>query len=103
MKKYFAVAALALLASVASAQTTGDATILGTVTDTTGALVPGAKVVVVNPEMGFTFDSVTNNDGYYYIPYLRPGVYNVTIEAQGFKKYLREKIELRTNDQPRID
>ena len=37
------------------------------------------------------------------MPYLRPGIYNVNIEAQGFKKYVRDGIELRTNDQPRID
>src|SRR5436190_24228906 len=104
MIKTVAFVALALLLSAAaSAQTTGSATIVGTVTDVSGALIPGAKVVVINPETGFTFDGLTNNDGYFYVPYLRPGIYNVTIEAQGFKKYVRDGIELRTNDQPRID
>src|SRR5215831_9714279 len=70
---------------------------------TTGAVIPGAKVTVVNTQTAFQSDTVTNNEGYYYVPYLRPGIYNVTIEAQGFKKVLREGIELRTNDQPRID
>ena len=55
----------------------GRATILGTVTDTTGAAIPGAKVVVANTETGFKFDGVTNSDGYYFVPYPRPGVYNV--------------------------
>src|SRR5437870_7578355 len=103
MKTSVLLLALALLTFVSYGQTTGAATIVGTVTDATGALVPGAKVTVVNTETGFNFEGVTNNDGYYYVPYLRPGIYNVTIEAQGFKKYLREGIELRTNDQPRID
>src|SRR6266700_681626 len=103
MKKAIAFVALVLLTSAAHAQTTGAATIVGTVTDTTGAVIPGAKVVVVNTTTGFKFDGVTNSDGYYFVPYLRPGVYNVTIEAQGFKKYVRDGIELRTNDQPRID
>jgi hypothetical protein len=103
MKKAVVVLALVLLRSAVYAQTTGAATIVGTVTDTTGAVIPGAKVVVVNKDTGFNFDGVTNNDGYYYVPYLRPGIYNVTIEAQGFKKYVRDGIELRTNDQPRID
>jgi hypothetical protein len=103
MKKAIAFVALVLLTSAAHAQTTGAATIVGTVTDTTGAVIPGAKVVVVNTTTGFSFDGVTNSDGYYFVPYLRPGVYNVTIEAQGFKKYVRDGIELRTNDQPRID
>src|SRR5215831_14836156 len=94
---------LVLLASAAFAQTTGSATLVGTVTDTTGAMIPGAKVLVVNTETRFNFEGPTNNDGYYYVPYLRPGVYNLTIEAQGFKKYVRDAIELRTNEQPRID
>src|SRR5437763_17035652 len=89
--------------STASAQTTGAATILGTVTDTTGAVVPGAKVTVVNKETNFHFEGVTNQDGYYYVPYLRPGTYTLSIEATGFKKAVRDGLELRTNDEPRID
>ena len=76
---------LVLLASAAFAQTTGSATLVGTVTDTSGAMIPGAKVLVVNTETRFNFEGLTNNDGYYYVPYLRPGVYNLTIEAQDRK------------------
>src|SRR5207253_4769002 len=78
-------------------------TVVGTVTDTTGAVIPGAKITVVNPETNFQFDGATNQDGYYYVPYLRPGTYNITVESAGFKKYVREGIQLRTNDEPRID
>src|SRR2546427_7496550 len=92
-----------LTASAAFAQTTGAATIVGTVTDTSGAVLPGAKVTVVNRATNFQFEGLTNQDGYYYVPYLRPGVSSVTVEAAGFKKYVREGIELRTNDEPRID
>src|SRR5207245_1169340 len=87
----------------AYAQTTGAATIVGTVTDTTGAVIPAAKVTVVNTATNFNFEGLTNQDGYYYVPYLRPGIYRVTVEAAGFKKYVRDGIELRTNDEPRID
>ena len=76
MKKAIASVALVLLTSAAYAQTTGAATIVGTVTDTTGAVIPGAKVVVVNTETGFKFDGLTNSDGYYYVPYLRPSSLN---------------------------
>src|ERR1700720_3054138 len=103
MKRSIVLVASLVFAAAAYAQTTGAATIVGNVTDTTGALIPGAKVIVVNPQTGFTFDAVTNQEGAYYVPYLRPGIYNVVIEAAGFKKYVREGIELRTNDQPRID
>ena len=94
---------LIFTASVALSQTTGSATIVGDVADTSGALIPGAKVSVVNPETGFNFEGVSNGDGYFYIPYVRPGTYNMTVEVQGFKKYIRNGIELRTNEQPRID
>ena len=87
----------------AYAQTTGAATIVGTVTDNTGAVIAGAKITVVSPSMGFNFEGVTNSEGYYLVPYLRPGAYNLTVESQGFKKYVRSGIELRTNEQPRID
>src|SRR5262252_5505097 len=101
MYKLIALSALALLAAPWSfAQTTGANTIVGNVTDTSGAVIPGAKVTVVNTDTNFHFEGQTNQDGYYYVPYLRPGVYNVTIEAQGFKRYVRDRIELRTNDQP---
>ena len=100
----FRTAVLAgLVSSFALAQTTGSATIVGTVTDNTGAVIPGAKVNVVNTETGFKFDGATNNEGYYYVPYLRPGIYNLSIEFQGFKKHVQNGMQLRTNEQPRID
>ncbi|MCC6365402.1 MAG: TonB-dependent receptor [Bryobacterales bacterium] len=94
---------LALNLAPLFAQTTGSATVVGTVSDSTGAVIPGVKVVVVNTETSIQTEGTTNSEGYYYIPYLRPGTYNLTIEASGFKKYVRNGIELRTNEQPRID
>ncbi|MCC6392308.1 MAG: TonB-dependent receptor [Bryobacterales bacterium] len=94
---------LALNLAPLFAQTTGSATLVGTVTDSTGAVIPGVKVVVANTETSIQTEGATNSEGYYYIPYLRPGTYNLTIEASGFKKYVRNGIELRTNEQPRID
>ncbi|MCW5976572.1 MAG: TonB-dependent receptor [Bryobacteraceae bacterium] len=85
------------------AQTTGSATIVGTVTDQTGARVVGAQVNVVNTGTRFTANGVTNQDGDYYVPYLIPGAYLLTIEASGFKRYVRDGITLRINETPRID
>ena len=94
---------LVLGSLLASAQTTGTATLLGTLSDSTGAVVAGAKVTVVNNDTAFTSTTVTNADGYYFVPYLNPGAYHLTIEALGFKRYVREGIVLRTNESPRID
>jgi Na+/H+ antiporter NhaC len=101
MCKY--VFALLSLIPVAFAQTTGTATVVGTITDNTGAVVPGAAVVIVNTETQFTSNGVASAEGAYYIPNLSPGTYRMTIEAPGFKRYIREGVILRTSEQPRID
>ena len=94
---------LVLLASTLLAQSTGTATLVGNVTDPTGATVAGAKVSVLNTGSGFLSESTTKADGSYYVPYLNPGAYRLTIETSGFKKYVRDGITLRTNESPRID
>jgi hypothetical protein len=86
-----------------SAQTAGTGTLVGTVSDTSGAVVAGAKVTVVNVGTSFTSEAVTNNDGAYYIPYLAPATYRMTVESAGFKRYLREGVIIRTGEIPRID
>src|SRR5438105_815850 len=104
MKRLIVLVVLGWLAiSPAAAQTTGLSTIVGTITDSTGAVIPGAKVIVRNTQTAFQFEAVSNQEGYYYVPYLRPGTYNLTVEAQGFKKQVQNGIELRTNEEPKID
>ena len=95
--------ALLLFACAVFAQTTGTATVVGTVTDNTGAVVPAATVNIVNTETQFVSNGETNAEGAYYVPNLNPGTYRITIQAQGFKRYVREGVILRTSEQPRID
>ena len=92
-----------LAASAALAQTTGTATLVGTVTDTTGSVVPGAAVTIINTETKFVHNSVTNSEGSYYVPNLNPGTYRLTIQSQGFKRYVQDGIILRTSEQPRLN
>lgn len=93
-----------VLSSIAMAQsTTGTATLSGAVTDSTGFVVPAAKVSVTNLDTGVISTSVTTNEGTWYIPNLNPGTYQVKIEAAGFKAYVRSGLTLRTAEQPRID
>ncbi|MBI3210192.1 MAG: TonB-dependent receptor [Candidatus Solibacter usitatus] len=95
---------LLLAASVgAFSQTTGTATLVGTVTDNTNAIVPNAAVTIVNTETQFVSRGLTTAEGGYYVPNLIPGTYRLTIEAQGFKRYVREGVILRTSEQPRLD
>ena len=92
-----------LVVSLALAQSTGNATLVGTVTDSTGAVIAGAKVTVVNAGTSFVSESTTTPEGSYYVPNLIPGAYRLTIEAKGFKSYVREGITLRINESPRIN
>jgi len=87
----------------AFAQTAGTGTLVGTVTDTSGAVLVGAKVAVLNAETSFVSEAVTNNEGAYYIPYLAPATYRVTVETAGFKRHIREGVIIRTGEIPRID
>src|SRR3982751_6807522 len=94
---------LLLFIPIALAQTTGTATLGGTVTDNTGASVPGAIIKIVNTDTQFVYNGQTSAEGAYYVPNLIPGPYSLTIEAPGFKRYIREGMILRTSEQPRID
>jgi len=94
---------LPLLVSAALGQTTGLATVVGTVTDNSGAVVSGAAINIVNAETQFVYNGETNNEGGYYVANLSPGTYRLTIQAQGFKRYVRDGIILRTSEQPRLD
>lgn len=79
------------------------ATLLGLVTDPTGAAVVGAKVLVVNVETEVRSATESNSDGNYLVPYLPPGTYRLRVEHTGFKAFERSPIELRVNDRTRLD
>jgi len=79
------------------------ATISGRATDTSGALVPNAQVTIVNTETNFVSETKTNTEGLYRIPALRPGPYRLTVAANGFKKYIRDGLDLRVGDSVEIN
>jgi hypothetical protein len=78
-------------------------TVAGTVRDASKAVVPGASVTVTNVAMGTRTSAVTNEDGLFEIPYLIPGAYEVTVELAGFKKYVREDVQLRIADRLQLE
>src|SRR5688572_5178206 len=88
--------------STASGQT-GRGTIVGTVRDPAGAVVPAVSLRVTQVGTGFTHSAVTNQEGLYRVPYLNPGMYELTFEAPGFKRLLRSNIEVRAAETPRVD
>ena len=72
-----AVLILMFAAGALMAQTGGGATLVGTVKDSGGAVVAGAKVTVVNIATSFTTEVTSSEDGAYYVPYLTPGDYRI--------------------------
>src|SRR5579883_3492408 len=91
-----------LTASPAWSQTV-NATLLGSVTDSSGAVVQSAKVTVIETQTGVAHNTQTNESGNYIVPNLPPGVYAVTVEATGFKKETRKDINLLVNTSTRVD
>ena len=93
-------ALLAMRAQVAMAQT---AQITGKVTDPSGAVVPGVEVSAVNLDNGSRRDTVSNSDGYYTLPLLQPGNYELRAQLSGFKTIARSGIKLEVQQVARID
>jgi hypothetical protein len=81
----------------------GTASIVGTVTDATGAVVPNAKITITNLDQGFVRTTDTNTAGSYDAPELPIGRFQVQVEASGFKTYDRTDVTLNVNDTVRVD
>ncbi len=78
-------------------------TITGRVTDAQSASIPNAKIVVTLVNTGGKSQTVTGSDGLYTIPFLAPGVYKLEAEASGFKRYIRDGVEVNAGDRVGID
>jgi hypothetical protein len=75
----------------------------GTVTDPSGALIPGVAVTAMKVDAGLTRSSITQEDGSYTIPLLPPGPYRLAAEKAGFEKTLQGPINLLVDAHPRVD
>ena len=85
------------LATNASAQLASQTALVGTVTDSGGAVVPGAQVVAVNVGTKDTYEATTNADGYYNIQFVRTGAYEVTVTLAGFQTFKASGVEVANN------
>jgi hypothetical protein len=95
--------AIALLTAIPGAAQSTLGTIRGTVTDTQGAVVPGATIVVTDEDTGVTREIVSTDEGLFEVPNLRPGSYTVDISLAGFKASRRTGILLRAASVARAD
>lgn len=89
-----AIGILLVLVSLTSQAQQITGTIVGTVKDAQGAVLPGAAVKATNIDTRFSRSTTTGSSGDYRIEYLPVGTYNVEVEAGGFKKFVQENVVL---------
>lgn len=90
--------AAAMYSSVSLSAQETRGTITGRVTDSAKALIQDAHVTVINVKMGTSVSVTTNDNGLFVAPYLVPGTYRITVDVKGFKKYVRENVDLRIGE-----
>jgi hypothetical protein len=108
MTRRFIVVALVVVCSltIITASAFGQAvygSILGTITDPSGAAVAGAKVTVTSVGKGTSVEATTNADGNYSVTHLIPDVYNVKAEAPGFKAFQTANVAVSADTGVRVD
>ncbi len=103
MRKVLAVCASFFLASAAGLYAQSEsATVVGTVTDASGAVLPGVNVTLRNTNTNATHTVPTAGDGNYTSPPLQPGPWSVSVEAQGFTKMI-QNVNLDVDQHARLD
>ena len=98
----FLVLVIAVAPAGLRAQTV-DTAIVGTVTDHSGAVIPGAKVTVTSVSTGIAKSAVTASTGEYTVNYLPPGSYNVAVAANGFTTTQQQGIVLQLSQEARVN
>ena len=92
-----------LMAAASAAAQEYRGTIEGRVVDESGAALPGVSIATTHIETAVTATTVTNAQGVYVLPLLRPGFYRITFELQGFNRVERNRIEVRVDDRVVVD
>ena len=91
-----------IFSSLAWGQVTSGS-ITGVVSDPTGAVIPGAKVVITDATKGYDFPATTDAVGRYLVTNLSPSTYVVNVEARGFRSYKQEGIAVDVGSRVAVD
>ena len=100
---YAVLSACALLFSLPLAAQDFRGTISGSVTDSTGGVLPGVTVTVTNVATNVATTTVTDGKGFYRAPYLISGTYNVEAQLEGLKTAIRRDVVVRVGDSINAD
>jgi acyl-coenzyme A thioesterase PaaI-like protein len=103
MTRYLVFGLLLCVVAIPLAAQTTTGSIVGTISDPSGAVIGGATVTVANMGTGIAVKTTTDNGGNYVVTPLQVGLYSVTVEAAGFKKSVRSDITVNVQDRVRVD
>lgn len=88
------LAMMASICTMARAQLSGRGAVTGRVADSTGAAIPGASIVVTNDATGVSVTTASTSAGDYSLTTLDPGIYTITVSAQGFQKLSQKNVHV---------
>ncbi|MEJ2245874.1 MAG: carboxypeptidase-like regulatory domain-containing protein, partial [Acidobacteriota bacterium] len=104
MRKALALTALLLCFTLsANVFSQTNASLSGTITDSSDAVLPGVTITVTNSKTGVVTTGLSNNAGAYSFPSLMAGVYTVTAELESFQKQIFTDVELQASGQRRLN
>src|SRR5438552_12341142 len=94
---------LSLFSIIPLTAQTPSASVVGRITDASGAVVPGVAITVTNTDTNQSRHGVSNGAGDYTIPYLDPGRYTLEAEGRGFNLYKHAGFKLEVDREQRLD
>jgi Carboxypeptidase regulatory-like domain/TonB-dependent Receptor Plug Domain len=97
---FFSAMLVLALGEAAFGQT---AQVTGRISDASGAVVPGAQIIVTNQSTGLSRSSIANGEGYFTIPQLPPATYRIEVKKDGFKPVVRPDVVLNVEQVARLD
>jgi hypothetical protein len=100
---FFLLACLTLTLPARMAAQITTATVSGSVSDTTGAMIPNVTVTATEVATGVKTTTVSNQTGEYTLPFLKAGTYTLTVQVPGFKNYEQRDLTLASGDHPTIN
>src|SRR5437764_3413666 len=102
MRRFVITALAGLCPALAGAQAV-KGSLVGNVTDTSGAVLPGVTVTITEVNTNISYSTTTNESGYYTFSNLKDGTYRVTSELSGFKRIVRNGVVVPVNATVRVD
>ena len=102
MRNLFSAGLVVVLFSARLLAQSSNAVVGGTVSDPTGALIPGVSVKANNTQTGVVSTTITNESGIYQFPPLQPGTYKVSAELPGFQTHVYNDTQLGISQQVRL-